>query len=246
MDTLRPDSSGLAVVGLSERATQVYLALIELGPATVFEIARQSGVKRPTVYRKIEELEQKGLISQHIEGRKKYYLAEDPEKLISLIKGEEKILAKLLPYLKTLKGKGYFRPSVRFFEGRGGMKMICEEILKDKQELLSFSSPEDLFQVLEDYFPLFVERRVKLKIPTRVILRDSTKARERKRLGPKELRQVKIIPPTHEFHSMILIFGNKVGMFSFRRGYVAVLIENPEIAAVQRAMFELIWDSLPQ
>ncbi len=114
-------------------------------------------------------------------------------------------------------------------------------MLIDKKGFLCFSSADDLFDALGDYYPEFVQKRTREKILARVILRDSPKARERQRLGQEELRVVKLIPPEFNYHGMMAIFGNKIALFSFVNDYIAVVIESKELTAIQRAMFEYIW-----
>lgn len=231
--------------GLNLKESAVYLASLELGSAVVQKIARQNGLPRPTVYGILEDLAAKGLVSSFEKRGVKHYTAEDPEKLIELAKEKVRALEQALPQLRALYKTVETRPLVRFFQGKDGMKAVLEEVLKDRQNFMAISSADDLFTVLEDYFPKFVERRVKLKIANRVILRDSPKARERKALGQKELRQVRLIAPSYEFHGMKMIFGRKVAFFTFNQALVTVVVESAEVARLEQAEFELLWQSLP-
>ncbi|MBI2446316.1 MAG: hypothetical protein HYV51_00660 [Parcubacteria group bacterium] len=119
-------------IGLSDKETKVYLAILELGQAPVAEIAAHSGVVRVTVYVILEELKKKGLIStfekesnpdaQKGRGseadtrgrlsdrsvgsrkrrRKTYFVAEPPERLSHLFKIEEKRLKENFSNLKKI------------------------------------------------------------------------------------------------------------------------------------------------
>ena len=40
-------------IGLGDKAAKVYLAMLELGPASVLEIAAKASVNRPTTYLQI-------------------------------------------------------------------------------------------------------------------------------------------------------------------------------------------------
>jgi len=46
----------LLQMGLNEKEAKVYLACLELGGATIAEIAEKSGVKRTSIYNFLEEL----------------------------------------------------------------------------------------------------------------------------------------------------------------------------------------------
>ena len=54
----------LKEIGLSENQAKVYLACLQLGQDSVLNIAKSAELKRPSVYLLLEELENKGLISQ--------------------------------------------------------------------------------------------------------------------------------------------------------------------------------------
>jgi HTH-type transcriptional regulator, sugar sensing transcriptional regulator len=236
-------NEALTQFGLTEKEARIYLALLELGSASVQKIAQKAQIARATAYDILESLKNQQLASIFEKGATKYYSPTDPTRIRVLARQKNEIIEDVFPQLKALYGLQSEKPKVRFYEGKEGMKIILEENLKDAQENFTFGSAEDLFATL-DFFPEFVKKRVKLKIPVKVILRESTKARERQKLGPKELREVRIIPAKYEFHAMTMIFGNKIAMFSFKKTFIALLIESEELAAMQKMMFKLIWDGL--
>lgn len=227
--------------GLTEKQARVYLATLELGSAPVNWIAKKASIPRPTCYDILDSLKMSGIASSFVKKKTRYYSVEEPKKIIQLAQQRADALKEVLPQLEARYGLAREQPKVRFFQGQEGMKQIFEEILTDGREYLSFSSSDDLFRTFEDYHLAFVLRRVRERIPARVILRDSPLARERQRLGPRELRTVKLIPREFDYHGMVAVFGDKIAMFSFVKEYIAVVIESQELAAIQRAMFEFIW-----
>lgn len=48
-------------IGLSENEAKVYLAMLELGPSPMLEIAAKAGINRPTAYAQLEALKKGGL-----------------------------------------------------------------------------------------------------------------------------------------------------------------------------------------
>ncbi|MFA4872542.1 MAG: helix-turn-helix domain-containing protein [Patescibacteria group bacterium] len=227
--------------GLTEKQARVYLATLELGSSPVNTIARKAEIPRPTCYDVLESLKNQGIASSYIKKKTRYYSVEEPKKIAELAQRRANTLKEALPQLEALYGLTRERPQVRFFQGKKGMEQVFEEVLQGNKEICAFSSADDLFAALGDYYPNFVKRRAAERILARVILRDSPKARERQRLGQEELRVVKLIPPEFNYHGMMAIFGNKIALFSFVNDYIAVVIESKELAAIQRAMFEYIW-----
>jgi len=113
----------------------------------------------------------------------------------------------------------------------------------DKKDILSLASADDLLEILGDYWPEFIKKRLAQKIQVRTILRDTPKARQRQKLGPKELRVVKTIPKNFDYHGAIIIFGNKIAFFSFMQDIISIVIESRELAQVQRVALEFMWEN---
>ena len=68
-------------LGLTEKEARIYLAALELGPSTVQEIAKKTGLIRTTVYNQIKILSEKGLLSELQEGKKRLIISQDPDRL---------------------------------------------------------------------------------------------------------------------------------------------------------------------
>lgn len=229
--------------GLREKQARVYLACLEVGSAPILKIARQAGLARSTTELELEALLDRGLVSSFKKKRIRYFSADDPHTIVNSLKDKTELIQRFLPKFMALYGSNKQRPSVRFYEGKSGMKLILNEILSEAKEILCFSSAEDLFGTIEE-FSEFVKQRVKAKIPIKVILRNTEKAQERKQLGPSELRQVKLISKDFEYHGLIYIWNEKIAMFSFKGDFVALAIESKELAQVQRSLFSALWQGL--
>jgi sugar-specific transcriptional regulator TrmB len=228
--------------GLTEKQAKIYLACLELGSASVQKISRKAGIARSTCYEILESINLLGLVSKFQKKKIINFNAEAPRQLIRLTQNKASLLEEVLPEFDARYGEARVRPTVRFYEGKTGMKLILEEILQDNpKEVFTFGAAEDLFATLDRDFPEFVKRRIKHKILARVILRDSEKARERQRLGQQELREVRIIPARHEYHGSVFVWAKKIAMFSYKPDLVALVIESDELARLQRIMFELVW-----
>lgn len=228
--------------GLKEKQIKVYLACLQLGTGPVVKIAQKAGMPRSTVYEILESLRGLNLVATFLKKKVQYFSAEEPEHIIRYAETKVNLLKDVLPQLNAMAGEFRRRPTVRFYQGKEEMRIVLEEMTAEADSVLCFGAPEDLFRELGDYFYKFVERRVKKKISVRLLALDSARARERQARGPKELRTVKILPPNYEFHGNIWIWKNKVAMFSFVGDLVAVVIESHELADMQKALFENLWE----
>jgi len=235
----------LKTYGLNEKQARVYLACLQLGSAPAHRISQSAGLPRSTCYEILETLKPLGLISAFKKHQVLWFSATDPHALVQTAKEKAAMLEQHLPQFLAAYGEIKNRPSVRFYQGREGMKIILNEILEEAKELLGFSSYDDLEKILGDLWPKFVQQRAKKKIFAKIILRETTKAYERQRLGPQELREVRIISPSYEFHGVTYIWENKITMFSFGQDLSALVIDSKELAQVQKNMFYALWNSLP-
>ncbi|MDD2807647.1 MAG: helix-turn-helix domain-containing protein [Patescibacteria group bacterium] len=230
--------------GLNQKQAKVYLATLELGSASVSKIAEKANLPRSTTYITLENLQEKGLASSFKKKSIKWFSAQDPKTVIDLAKQKLKLIEESLPQFLAIYATATAKPDVRFYQGNEGVHLILEEILAEAKELLSFSSTADLFKAIEDY-PNFVKRRVEHKISVRVIARDSDIARERKKTGQSQLRQMKLMPADFPHHGTIYIWANKVAILSFGYKTSSLVIESEEMMLVQKSMFEMIWEALP-
>ena len=232
----------MQIKGLENKEFETYKRLLTLKRATVLELSRISGEKRSNLYRHFEELVSKGIVSEVFEGKKHYYIAESPKRLLGFVDDQKTNIEALLPELEQIEKEAFERPKIKFYEGLEGIKTLYEEIFSEGEEILAFAWPEKLLKSVE-FHELFVKRRVKKKIPARLIWPDTKIARRRKaRIG--ELRQVKFSKNLASFDATFMLSGNKVVMFSLKRWITGVLIENKEIAEGLRAFFNAFWTEL--
>jgi sugar-specific transcriptional regulator TrmB len=240
---------------LSEKEALVYLASLELGSSTIQEIARKSQISRSTTYEVIESLMKKGLMSaltNLTKGKKKYFSAEGPERLMALIDIKEREIEKrkkelkaILPELKELSRLSRERPKIRFYEGKQGIRRIQEDILRTK----NLGSIEE-FVPLDDAYQLFQAHPrdhrhgmgKKIKVPERMIYTSKKGAI----LPPKESPIDRCFIPVEKFpfHTEITIYANKVALVSFGRKLTGVVLESEDIANTLRCMFDLLWKAL--
>jgi len=229
--------------GLNEKQAKVYLACLQVGSGPVLKIAEKAGLARSSTELVLRSLQQKGLVSSFYKKSIRHFSAEDPHAIVASLKERTEMMEEALPKFMAMYRSTKNHPSVRFYEGERAMKLILNEILDEATELLCFASAEDLFSTIEG-FGDFVKKRMQARIPLRVILRDSSKAQERKVLGPQELREVRLISEEYEYHGLIYVWKDKIAMFSFADDLSAIVIESKELAQVQREMFSALWVNL--
>lgn len=124
----------LEEVGLSEKESKIYLALLQVDRDTIQDLAKRTGINRTTVYPVLESLQKKGLVSETQEGKKVSYMAEPPERLETFVERQRvlfeeksKRLKDVIPQIKSIQREQGERPVVKYFEGRDGAISAYEE-----------------------------------------------------------------------------------------------------------------------
>src|SRR3989338_11711458 len=130
--------------GLRPKQAKVYLATLQVGSGPILKIAQQAGLARSTTEIVLNTLLDKGLVSSFKKKRVKYFSADDPHTIIGTMKEKTTIMERALPKFMAVYGSSKTRPSVRFYEGKAGIKIILEEILNEAKNLMSIGSPDDL------------------------------------------------------------------------------------------------------
>lgn len=232
----------LRKAGLTESESKVYLASLELGETNISRIAKKSGIKRSTTYWVIDSLKEKGLISLAKRNKKTFYFAEDPRKISQHMEENLKDVNASLPAFLALANFIDKKPSIRYFEGKAGIKEVFKDTLRyPKQEILAWF-PRIFESFIDDYY---VPRRLEKRIWVRAIMPDNEKSREFARSEEKKLRKSKLVPEG-EFNidvEITLYGGNKIGIISFEEE-IALIIESPKIHNSLKNIFELMWKYL--
>lgn len=229
-------------LGLEEKETRIYLAALTLAEASVLEISRKSGVKRPTAYLVLRTLEEKGFISRVIRGKKTFFSPQHPRKLVTEAELRLKEVEEVVPQLESLFHKGAGKPRVLIYEGKEELDRAYDEWFVVKGELaymgtlkLSVEAFPRTYQKLQ-YVILSPEFRI------RELIDESEEARAYVKNVRGPHREVRLIPQEFlPFEVDIGIFGNRTLITSVRKEYFTIGIEGDEMARAFRTIFEVMW-----
>ncbi len=67
-----------------------------------------------TVYQHIDDLLHKNLVHKTAEGKRIFYVAESPEKILKILDRKKKHFEKILPDLKSVFARSSHKPQIRF------------------------------------------------------------------------------------------------------------------------------------
>ncbi|MCK9378760.1 MAG: hypothetical protein M0P97_01275 [Candidatus Moranbacteria bacterium] len=238
----------LTSLGLSEKETEVYLSLLELGEGSIAQITKKSGVKRATVYLEIEKLKEKGLVSSVYRKKRVIFFAESPNKLKNSLEEKLQTLNVAMPELMALANKIDKKPKIRFFEGEEGIREVYKDTLNyPEQEILLWGTEDFVTYSDEEYFlNHYIPKRKEKNIWVRAIAPKSEIISRYQDNNQNQLRKMKVVETTgFNFSVEIDLYGkNKIMVASFQEKF-GMIIESQKMYETLRGIFEIMWASLP-
>lgn len=239
----------LSQFGLKEKAAKAYLAVLRLQKANPHQIAKEAGIERTTAYVVLEELAEKGLVSQSIEGKKIVYIAEPPKTLELLLGKQQNTLLNLLPVLEAVYGNKTAKPVIKFYDKIDGIKQALLNSLNCEEKLRrDFASVDDIVDLLGVQF---INRQIKERVAKKVKVESlratpkGDKASEKDWFLKKEntglLREVRYLKQALNFSADIFIYDNTVLIISSKKEFFALTIESGELSQAMKILFDIAW-----
>lgn len=234
--------------GLNENQAKIYLALLELGQANILEIAQKAGLSRITVYDELDDLLAFGYASFVIQGKRKIFIPESPKKLEKRLLFRQKLGQEILPQLEKMYASVTHRPSVKFYEGRAGLIAMVEDVHASvpdggRYEVM-YNSEAEIALVGQENWNRWLAARKKRGIWVRLICEKTKESKKWDKEGEKTNRIVRFLPKGQKIFVSYHIYENKVSISSLTEPVVGVIIEQKEIADMQRMQFEYMWKAL--
>lgn len=118
--------------GFSPLEARVYLATLELGQAPASRIATKLNENRVTVYSALEAMKKRDLVLTVVKNKVVQYSAISPKSLLKNMQEKADSLAEAMPELLALSTLfNSDKPSVQFYEGVEGLKMVYEDTVSE-------------------------------------------------------------------------------------------------------------------
>ncbi|MBI1907797.1 helix-turn-helix domain-containing protein [Candidatus Uhrbacteria bacterium] len=241
----------LVHLGFTERESAVYVAMLRLGVATAPAIAETTQMSRPTTHDTLDALGQMGLVTAYIEDGERRFTAEPPERLLNVLRLQRREVElrelhaeRILPQLAAAHTTKTGKPRIRYIEGIDGLRNMQREFE---------AWDEDTIQLVGyDTFCAISDRR--LTRDHHGVLKDRTTPLRSilvtdKDITPPEIPGLAVrVVPTSFFavHGEMAVCGDRVLLFSYANGFIAIEITSPSIASACRATLELAWKAAEQ
>lgn len=236
----------LKEIGLTDNEAKTYLALLSLGKTSIQKISRVSEIKRTTVYDIIDSLQQKGLIRIEMEGFKRKFVAESPERLERILDQNQQKFKEHLPDFLSLYNLEGTQNILKYYEGVEGLKNAYQNILDDikaGEDYMIVSNGQGVFDLYGEWFKDFSERRSKKDLRIRVLVADTNWAQENKKLDQIYNMETRVLPKNTKLQTNMVVTPQKVLINQITQPIIGIVIENKSVIEMQQQIFEILWDS---
>lgn len=243
----------LAKIGLTKREQEVFSALAENGPSTLKSLILKTKLKKPTVYRVVFDLEQKGLVFSDNKKYEKTYTVHEPKRILSLLGNERRKLRRLelefeemLPQISTLFRTTGSQPKIEIYQHEEGYTRLANQTLECEEKIIYYlGNVENIYTALGNdydktyYIPTRLKRGIAFKMLTRktpLTIEDYRKA------DTRENRETRFLPKAMQLETTILIFDDTVTFLSEPNEMLALAITSPSIAKTMKLVFQDLWE----
>ncbi|HVM90805.1 MAG TPA: helix-turn-helix domain-containing protein [Verrucomicrobiae bacterium] len=238
----------LSELGLAPKESDTYLAMLELGPSSVQDIAKKAGINRTTTYVMLEGLKKHGLVSTFERGKKTMFAAENPQQLVEILTRQmsaiqtkksklEESLPRLLAIFNTVEDK----PRVRFLEGEEPLRELMQSIGRVETEVWEmYAVDEYLLEAIKK----FQTNESRANLPRRLKGRALITVKPGYQLPHFDTRNVEVRAldwSVHQFTGDIAIHDDQAYIFVYKGKFAAIAIQSKEIVEILRALYEMAW-----
>lgn len=234
-------------LGLTTQAAKIYLAALDLGEASVQQLARKSRIKRTTLYYILDELIEAGVLIYTKVGKKNYYVPERPAHLLKRAKERISNFEESLQALEEKTGQVNKRPRVYFLYGSHGFKQVWDMILgaKEKEYRIITQGENFLGYVKEKYIiDEIIAKKKRLNVLSKQLISDSLYARKIIAKDSGENRVSKLLPPAYKLSFTEIITESLTAFISPKFDNMIFVVEDHFFSQTRKSIFEILWNSV--
>jgi sugar-specific transcriptional regulator TrmB len=236
----------LEELGLSENEARVYYASLQIGSASIAELAARSGVKRTTVYSVLDGLIEKELVTRSAHNFKNKIIPREPKELAHLLELKRRRLDGALPHLNAISQLPAQESILQYYRGMDKLRGIYSQMLELVQpgdDYLVLGNQEAWFRLSPQFFEDFLERRSVLPIKVRMILTPSSTALDRK-VAQHKNEKIRLLPPDSKITTNLVVIPTRVFIHQLVEPVTGIVIDNPHVVTMHQEMFEHVWQGL--
>lgn len=241
IDTYMETIKKLSKLGFNNKQATIYIAVLELGNATVLEISRKAHIKRSTTYVILDELYERGLIKQIKKGSTTEFIALEPSILEEHINEQSAVLNSIKPYLHNLFLQKKNTPVVTFYSGINEVEKVYQRIFKENRKIDFFGTDLEVVHTkFPDMFDIYTNRFKTGEYQIREILTFNPFNINYARTRYHHFNKIRIIDNKYSFFGDNALYGNTLLIIGLDMPF-AVTIESKDVIKTFNSLYDITW-----
>jgi len=232
-------------IGLDDNQALIYLTILELGPSSIWDVAKKTGIKRPTCYVILDELTFRGFASKAHDGRRTIYSVITPKQMLFRLEKRYEKFRNVSSQLEGIASKSPQKPIISLYEGISGVKQAYDLTLLEQKgsEILIYGTAK-VADLMPEYISDYLRERTGLGIKVRALVADIEENRSVISRDTKELRETRFLEQKYfDPHLEVNIFGDTLIYIAHsEKEPFATVIKNSTIANHEKQRFEIEWN----
>lgn len=235
----------LEEIGLTKKESQVYTTLLRLGNSPISKLLKSTGSHPQVIYRVIDALEKKNLVTITNRKNRKYVRAEDPKNLEIMEKKKLEALRAALPELTALQ-KTPADALIRVARGSEAVRSLrmraLNELNKGGTYQVIGASGNRYYEVVgEKFLKEFEQKRIKKRIWMKLIAFRSQKEMIEGQNTIPQYVDFRYLSEEFTVFSSTNIFNDTVAILIWSADPIVITIESAEVADSYRQYFTSLW-----
>lgn len=231
----------LSHIGVSKEAAIIYTSLLQFGDMSISEVSKKASLHRPVVYKNIPYLEEIGLISQRVVGKRKLLVAESPENLRNIFENTKNNFEGVVwRFTEMFERKKIQKPVLKSIEWENFAKHIFDDIahtLWKDGTYYRYSSARSLYG--QHKYTHYKKIRDEKNIQRMIITSDYLAKTKPKSIS----HEVVSIPKNYDLFDddvSRVIYADKVGIIDYAN-QISFIIQNQKLANFEKKIFKLLF-----
>ena len=234
-------------IGLSEKESLVYAALLKSGRGTAYSVAQKAGVKTPTTYVILDNLIKKNLVLKIPYSKSQVFIAKMPDAYIHAQQDKLRSFEEILPQLRSFCTQSKQSKTITFdgYDGILDALNYSIDTLKNKRLFAFYSHLPDVDPKILEIYLKWNDVARKRGIVHYVIAPNTEESLSFIKPQEKIYKgHTKLIPPKlWSPETSIEIVGEEFVRIISSKDLQATIIDNNRVAKAMKQIFDMVWNS---
>ena len=238
----------LQSIGVHKNEGKIYLALLELGPASAIQLGKKVGLSRQMVYVILDGLLEKGLVKEVKIGKHQYFQALSPEVLSDRAVDIASKIKEIVPVLKTRQAQFAAIPLITVYENpiamREWYRQYMRQVKKDDEMLIWSSGSLNFWYGLDkEFYEKYMDHSDKVGAWTYLIEPDTKETTAHDKVVARPHTKYKRFKNAYKPNAEKWVWKNQVCFLTIRENATnMIVIESKALAEIERFDFWRIWN----